>query len=77
MNPGPILTIETLHTTVDGKEHRLTGAHTYRAAVPGGWLVFFQMGTAGGVTFYPDHEHRWDGGTQLHPPGPPSPPPPR
>jgi hypothetical protein len=35
----------------------------HRAKVPGGWLVY--AGNAyhhhGGITFYPDPEHRWDG----------------
>ena len=36
----------------------------YRAKVPGGWLVVV-AGTEGmgGVTFYPDPRHEWDGGT--------------
>ena len=31
-----------------------------RAKVPGGWLVLVAGGN-GGLTFYPDPEHRWDG----------------
>ena len=38
---------------------------TYRAKVPGGWLVMVvYSGGAGagtGVTFYPDPNHKWDG----------------
>jgi hypothetical protein len=63
MKTGPVLNFETLHAALDGKAQWLTGAHAYRAKVPGGWLVFMQMGTAGGMVFYPDLEHRWDGGT--------------
>jgi len=41
--------------------------HAYRARVPGGWLVFTRIpgpSGLGGVTFYPDPNHTWDGGTQ-------------
>lgn len=40
---------------------------TYRAKVPGGWLIQIQRYTAdhsahtGGLTFYPDPNHEWDG----------------
>lgn len=40
-----------------------------RAKVPGGWLViYFHEGgwvgrQTGGVTFYPDPKHEWDGRT--------------
>ena len=39
--------------------------YTYRAKVPGGWLVSVWAGDAkkhqhgGGLTFYPDPEYRW------------------
>jgi hypothetical protein len=42
---------------------------TFRARVPGGWLVWTLMGigagglggsTSGGLSFYPDPEHKWD-----------------
>jgi len=40
---------------------------TYRAEVPGGWLVLTTMPTSDGTvqstTFYPDPQHEWDGGT--------------
>ena len=34
-----------------------------RAKVPGGWLVYASNGYHhhGGITFYPDPEHRWSG----------------
>ncbi len=41
----------------DGKELK-----TYRAKVPGGWLVASGSLT-NGVTFYPDFDHEWDGGS--------------
>jgi hypothetical protein len=34
----------------------------HRAKVPGGWLVLVIHNT-NGVTFYPDPEHKWDGGS--------------
>lgn len=34
-----------------------------RAKVPGGWLVYIEHDEGGiGLTFYPDTEHRWEGG---------------
>ena len=36
---------------------------TFRARIPGGWLVRAQ-GTGGmGITFVPDPAHNWDGGS--------------
>ncbi len=32
-----------------------------RAKVPGGWFVAIALISGGGMTFYPDPEHRWDG----------------
>jgi len=39
--------------------------HVYRARVPGGWLVYVHLDPdcGGGVTFYPDPGHKWDGGS--------------
>lgn len=34
----------------------------HRAKVSGGWLVLVMHNTSG-VTFYPDPEHKWDGGS--------------
>jgi hypothetical protein len=34
----------------------------HRTKVPGGWLVLVIHNTTG-LTFYPDPEHRWDGGS--------------
>jgi hypothetical protein len=36
---------------------------TFRAAVPGGWLVvvLFPATSSPSVTFYPDANHKWDG----------------
>lgn len=38
-------------------EHR----STYRARVPGGWLIKVRDRDAAGVLFYPDANHEWDG----------------
>jgi hypothetical protein len=34
----------------------------HRTKVPGGWLVLV-VNNATGLTFYPDPEHNWDGGS--------------
>ena len=34
-----------------------------RAKIPGGWLLVSTSNAGGGVTFYPDPEHKWDGGS--------------
>jgi hypothetical protein len=36
-----------------------------RAKVPGGWIVSYidVLLKTGGLTFYPDPKHEWDGGT--------------
>jgi len=47
--------------------HAGLATHLYRTKVPGGWLVQVQnyvssMGShIGGLTFYPDPQHEWDG----------------
>ncbi len=37
---------------------------TWRARVPGGWIILTVMptndGTANGTTFYPDPQHEWE-----------------
>jgi hypothetical protein len=38
-------------------------ARVNRAKVPGGWLLVATSSSGGGVTFYPDPEHKWDGGS--------------
>ncbi len=38
------------------------GWKVHRTKVPGGWLVLVMHNTTG-VTFYPDPEHKWDGGS--------------
>lgn len=41
------------------------GLTVLRVRVPGGWLVYASNSYHhhGGITFYPDPEHRWNGGT--------------
>jgi hypothetical protein len=36
-------------------------ARVNRAKIPGGWLLVVMSNSGGGVTFYPDPEHKWDG----------------
>ena len=40
-------------------------APLYRAKVPGGWIICLLAGVpnggAGGLTFLPDPDHKWDG----------------
>jgi len=38
-------------------------ARVNRAKIPGGWLVISISSSGGGVTFYPDPQHKWDGGS--------------
>jgi hypothetical protein len=38
------------------------GWDVHRTKVPGGWLVLVIHNTSG-VTFYPDPEHKWNGGS--------------
>ena len=40
------------------------GFFVYRSKVPGGWLVWAHWReSAGSLTFYPDPEYKWDGGS--------------
>jgi hypothetical protein len=63
MPEKPILNLEELNARYEGKE---PAKYVYRARVPGGWLIFTYPEMKGlyGVTFYPDPNHAWDGGTQ-------------
>jgi hypothetical protein len=33
--------------------------NTWRAEVPGGWLVWVRTDSGTGLTFYPDPQHQW------------------
>ena len=52
-------------TTAEGKIDKVM-----RAAVPGGWLVLAYYSSSansygfGGMTFYPDPDHKWSGGSE-------------
>lgn len=64
MAEKPVLHLEELNPKFeDGNPAK----YAYRSRVAGGWLVFIYTpgkGGLGGVTFYPDPDHTWDGGTQ-------------
>jgi hypothetical protein len=66
MKDMPVFNLESLNLTVGGKKLSfLSSTKGYRAKVPGGWLVFIWDSTGmNGVTFYPDSDHGWDGGTE-------------
>jgi hypothetical protein len=51
---------ELSSSTAEGRVWKL--GNFYRAKVPGGWLVVV-ADNATGLTFYPDPEHNWDGGS--------------
>ena len=65
MAEKPVLHLEELNLKY---EREKSAKHAYRARVPGGWLIFIwtpgRGGLSGGVTFYPDPDHTWDGGSQ-------------
>ena len=64
MADKPALNVELLNVRYgDGKPAK----YAYRSRVPGGWLIFtYTPGRGGlcGVTFLPDADHAWDGGSQ-------------
>jgi hypothetical protein len=66
MKNNPVFNLEALNLNVEGKKLGfLSTTKGYRANVPGGWLVFiWDSGGMSGVTFYPDTNHEWDGGTE-------------
>jgi hypothetical protein len=64
MAEKPALHLEELNLKYEGGK---PAKHAFRARIAGGWLVFIEKpgrGGLGGVTFYPDPDHTWDGGTQ-------------
>lgn len=72
MPETPQFNWEKLNATIDGKKTNImSGFSTWRAKVPGGWLVIVSglSGPSGarGVTFYPDPDHKWDGATLRSP----------
>jgi hypothetical protein len=63
MAEKPVLHLEELNLKYEGEK---PAKHAYRARIAGGSLVFIYTPAKGlsGVTFYPDPDHTWDGGTQ-------------
>jgi hypothetical protein len=63
MAEKPVLYLEELNLKYEGEQ---PAKYAYRARIAGGWLVFVYPPGKGlhGVTFYPDPDHTWDGGTQ-------------
>ena len=58
-----VLHLEELNLKYEGEK---PAKYAYRARIAGGWLVFVYPPGKGlyGVTFYPDPDHTWDGGSQ-------------
>lgn len=56
---------ELIWEKLNCKNQPFGGLGIWRAKVPGGWLVAVRSGGSkgGGVTFYPDPKHQWDGGS--------------
>ncbi len=44
----------------DTIENGYLSGRTYRAKIPGGWLLTKNSGDTG-ITFVPDPQHKWDG----------------
>ena len=40
---------------------RTISVRVSRAKIPGGWLLIVTSNTGGGLTFYADPQHKWDG----------------
>ncbi len=67
MTEKPELRWEQLNSQRHEKRWYRSGWETHRARVPGGWLVVVRGGAESprGIAFYPDPEHRWNGGSLL------------
>lgn len=64
MKNKPVLNLEELNLKYEVEK---SAKYAYRARVPGGWLIFiWTPGRTGltDVTFYPDPNHVWEGGSQ-------------
>ena len=58
----PKIIWETIETeTKDALSY--SGATISRSKILGGWLVYAGFSEQGGVTFVPDPQHQWDGGS--------------
>ena len=42
-------------------------ARVSRAKIPGGWLLLATSNSGGGLTFYSDPQHKWDGNSLDEP----------
>ena len=64
MSDTPQFNLKKLNPAFDGKKpSSFSGFSTWRAKVAGGWLVIVIGSSGSSVTFYPDPNHTWDGGT--------------
>jgi len=59
----PKLEFEQLKRTPDGFHLMLRFPEIYRSKVPGGWLVIAGVTTGHSITFMPDPQHQWTGGS--------------
>jgi hypothetical protein len=59
---GAQLVWDKLDSSRSGSGMMRMGWDVHRTKVPGGWLVLAIQNTTG-LTFYPDPEHKWDGGS--------------
>ena len=58
----PQLVWEEMNSSRAGRGILKLDWNVHRAKVPGGWLILVIHNT-NGVTFYPDPEYKWDGGS--------------
>jgi hypothetical protein len=65
MNEKPELVWERLNAVREGKRMLDIEWEIHRTPVPGGWLVLVRVegDITPGIAFYPDPEHKWDGGS--------------
>lgn len=65
--PSRELVWQQLTSTRAEQSWRHVGWEVHRARVPGGWFVLTRIegGPPQGMTFYPDPQHRWDGGSEA------------
>ena len=61
MQKQPELTWEKLNSGRKEEKWYESSWEVYRAKVPNGWLILIVE--RGGVTFYPDPDHSWNGGS--------------
>ena len=61
----PALVWQKLESTRVDQSWFHTDWEVHRAKVPGGWFVVARIAGSSpqGIAFYPDPDHRWDGGS--------------